>query len=196
MTPLRRLQDLLRDLLQLDLSDLDFGIYRLLRVKRAEINAFPEEQPPAVVSDAFDAAEATQRAAVEEALAREASRAQALQATQGEDHYRLHYLASLPLEASDTMLSVQKLGHPFRYEMEILTDEGPERRTVDLVETFNLVHGMRIRRLERCVNEEDGDGPTYRVVLGEDPEARSTMILWRDMEGLDPAVERTFLETT
>jgi len=44
LTPLHRLQDLRWDLLQLDLSDLDFGIYRLLRVKRAEIERFLEEE--------------------------------------------------------------------------------------------------------------------------------------------------------
>lgn len=68
VTPLQRLQALLRDLLQLDLSDLDFGIYRLLRVKRAEIDRFLEEQLPAAVSEAFGAAESGEREALEDEL--------------------------------------------------------------------------------------------------------------------------------
>ncbi len=48
MTSLNKLQILLRDLFQFDLSDLDFGIYRLLRLKKDEIEAFLTEQLPQV----------------------------------------------------------------------------------------------------------------------------------------------------
>lgn len=133
--------------------------------------------------------------ASEETLRRESPRADAHRAAQGEDRYRLHYLASLPLEASDSMLNVEKLEHPFRYEMEVLTEEGPERRTLDLVETFNLILGLRVRRVERWVDDNDGSGRTYRAVVGEDPEGQRTLILWRDMEALDADLEREFLET-
>lgn len=131
-----------------------------------------------------------------ETLEREDSRQVAFRSAVGDDEYRIRYLAKLPLEASATMLSVDKLAHPFRYELEVLTDDGPETRTVDLVETFNLVYGLRVRRVTRWVNEDDGEeGRTYTVITGEDPESQSTLVLWRDMEDLDPAVERTFLET-
>jgi len=40
----------------------------------------------------------------------------------GEDAYRLQYLVSIPLEASDSMLSLEKLEHPFNYAIEVLTD--------------------------------------------------------------------------
>ena len=36
MSALTQLQQLLRDLFQLDLADLDFGLYRLLHLKRSE----------------------------------------------------------------------------------------------------------------------------------------------------------------
>lgn len=63
--PLRRLQGLLRELLQLDLSDLDFGIYRLLRLKREEVAALLDQQLPAAVDRSFDAASSEERAGVE-----------------------------------------------------------------------------------------------------------------------------------
>jgi adenine-specific DNA-methyltransferase len=46
MDSLARFQELMRELFQHDLSDLDFGIYRLLRLKRDEVEAFINEQLP------------------------------------------------------------------------------------------------------------------------------------------------------
>ena len=53
MDALKRFQDLMRDLFQFDMSDLDFGLYRLLRLKRDEIETFLKEQLPRKVDDAF-----------------------------------------------------------------------------------------------------------------------------------------------
>ena len=40
MEELKKLQRLIRDLLQVEYSDLDFGLYRLLRLKRDEVEGF------------------------------------------------------------------------------------------------------------------------------------------------------------
>jgi hypothetical protein len=50
---LTRLKDLFRELFQLDTADLDFGLYRLFRIKRAEIEAFLDKQLPSEVEKAF-----------------------------------------------------------------------------------------------------------------------------------------------
>lgn len=123
---------------------------------------------------------------------RQGSRATAVRGARGADEYRLRYVAKVPMEASDTLLDVEQLAYPFRYELEVLTDDGPRRQTVDLVETFNLVYGLRVRRMLRWVNGDDGDRP-YRVVTGESHEGRSTLVVWRDMTDLDAAAERDFL---
>ncbi len=52
---LTRLKDLFCELFQLDTADLYFGLYRLFRLKRAEIEAFLEKQLPAEVDRAFEA---------------------------------------------------------------------------------------------------------------------------------------------
>ena len=42
-----RLKSLFRELFQLDVADLDFGLYRLFHLKGAEVEAFLNEQLPA-----------------------------------------------------------------------------------------------------------------------------------------------------
>lgn len=130
--------------------------------------------------------------ATDETLKREAPRARAHKERLGEDAYRLSYLVRLPLEANASMLNLSALEHPFRYTLEVLTEDGPGVETVNLVETFNFLYGLHVERLETWVN--DKDGRTYRVVKGRNRDGQRVLVLWRDIEGLDPVVERHFLE--
>ena len=50
---MKRLKELFRGLFQLDTADLDFGLYRLFRLKRAEIEAFLDKQLTDEVKKAF-----------------------------------------------------------------------------------------------------------------------------------------------
>ncbi len=50
----KKLLSILRDMFQFDLSDLDFGIYRIMHMKRDEINRFIEEELPAQVTAGLD----------------------------------------------------------------------------------------------------------------------------------------------
>ena len=128
----------------------------------------------------------------EETLTQEAPRANAHKEAVGGDTYRLHYLARLPLEESASLLDTEKLEHPFDYTLEILTDDGPKPSRVDLVETFNALCGLHVERVRVWRNE--ADGREYRAIsAGKD--GRRVLVLWRDMQGLDPAVERAFLES-
>lgn len=73
-----RLKSLLRELFQLDVADLDFGLYRLFRLKRDEVEAFLNKQLPAEVDRAFEAAAGAEREALQkrvEELAEEARQA-------------------------------------------------------------------------------------------------------------------------
>jgi len=73
-TPLQRLQELLREIFQFDSADLDFGLYRLLHLKRREIEAFLTDQLPRQVNQAFASAASAERAALEKELAECAER--------------------------------------------------------------------------------------------------------------------------
>jgi adenine-specific DNA-methyltransferase len=66
---LERLQALLRDLFQYDYADLDFGIYRLLRLKRGEVETFLTEQLPRRVDEVFKGAAGEVHAQLERELA-------------------------------------------------------------------------------------------------------------------------------
>ena len=68
MQSLTQLQNLLRDLFQLDLADLDFGLYRLLHLKRDEVEGFLTEQLPRRVRQVFQAAAGEDAAALEQGL--------------------------------------------------------------------------------------------------------------------------------
>jgi adenine-specific DNA-methyltransferase len=130
--------------------------------------------------------------ATEATLDREAPRAKAFNERIGADTYRLRYLARLPLEASASLLDLSAIEHPFNYTIEVLAEDGPKTQTVDLVETFNLVYGLHVERLETWTNP--ADGRRYRAVRARRRDERKVLVLWRDMDGLDPAVERAFLE--
>jgi adenine-specific DNA-methyltransferase len=58
---LNRLTNLFRELFQLDTADLDFGLYRIFRLKRMEIEVFLEKQLPSEVDRAFKAVTGDER---------------------------------------------------------------------------------------------------------------------------------------
>ncbi len=128
----------------------------------------------------------------DETLKREEPRARAHKERLGDNVYRLSYLIRLPLEASASMLNLAALEHPFDYQIEVLTEDGPKVETIDLVETFNFLYGLHVERLEMWVN--DKDKRRYRAVKAKNRDGHSVLVLWRDMKDLDPAAERRFLE--
>lgn len=77
MRPLQQLHELFRELFQLDLADLDFGIYRLLRLKRDEVDAFLTEQLPRRVRETFAGMALEEKAALELSVAERSDRIRA-----------------------------------------------------------------------------------------------------------------------
>src|SRR2546426_3926966 len=72
--PLARLQALLRELFQYDYADLDLGIYRPLRLKRVEVEAFLTEQLPRRVDEVFKGAAGGMRRELERGHAERSGR--------------------------------------------------------------------------------------------------------------------------
>ena len=133
-------------------------------------------------------------------IERLSGREKAYRQVMGDEEYRIRYLVKLPLEASDSMLSLAKLEHPFDYTIETLSDYGPRAQTVDLVETFNWLYGLRVKRVLTWINKADKvgkekEGRLYRAASGTDRESKKrVLVVWRDMTGLDPVKDREFLE--
>lgn len=73
----RWLKAVFRELFQLDIADLDFGLYRLFRLKRAEVEAFLDTQLPAAIDQAFATLTQAQREALQERVDELARQAQA-----------------------------------------------------------------------------------------------------------------------
>lgn len=128
----------------------------------------------------------------DDTVRREEPRANAFRATVGADVYRIRYMAGLSMDASASMLQLEGVDHPFGYTIETLGEDGPRVEPVDLIETFNLVYGLRVERRERWTNP--ADGRLYRTVQGRGHDDRRVLVLWRDVDGLDTATERAWLE--
>lgn len=118
----------------------------------------------------------------------QSARARGLQDIFGQD-YLLKYL--LPTEVEDTsevFLNTERLERPFDYKLRIHTPEGPKDQPVDLIETFNLLMGYHVKRMFQLTADRD-----YMCIEAQSDEG-PVLVIWRDLAGLDPAVERAFLE--
>ena len=92
------------------------------------------------------------------------------------DDYLLKYM--LGEESKSSLLSTDNFRKPFSYQMDIATDSAgaTERKTIDLVETFNYLIGLHVKTIES--NIERG----YVRIEGTLPTGERTLILWRDCD--------------
>jgi adenine-specific DNA-methyltransferase len=77
MTNLEKLKELLAELFMLDQADLDFGIYRVMNAKRAEVTRFLETDLLPQVRQTLAAVDTGDRAQIQEELAQALAAAQA-----------------------------------------------------------------------------------------------------------------------
>lgn len=98
---------------------------------------------------------------------------------QVKDDYLLHYM--LDVESRGSLLSVEDFKKPFDYTLNIAVDSAGafEPRKVDLVETFNYLIGLRVKRMESKIQEG------FVRVEGALPSGESTLVIWRDCEKID-----------
>jgi len=108
------------------------------------------------------------------------------------DGYFLRYMLDFETRESPCRMNMAKLEHPFDYTLRITGDNEMYDETVDLVETFNYLLGLKVKRI-RTFSEH---GTKYRVVHGETLAGHSTTIIWRTTEGLDLAKDKMFIEET
>jgi len=93
-----------------------------------------------------------------------------------QDDYLLRYL--LNIESQGSILSVDSFHKPFNCTLKVAVDSAGacEERTIDLVETFNYLIGLRVKQidahLDRC----------FVAVTGTLPTGEKALVLWRDCE--------------
>ena len=94
-----------------------------------------------------------------------------------QNDYLLHYM--LDVESRDSLLNTQHFTKPFDYKLNIATTSAGayEAKTIDLVETFNYLIGLRVRNID---DQREKRGRV--TVKGELANGDNALIIWRDCE--------------
>lgn len=106
------------------------------------------------------------------------------------DGYMLRYMLDFETRESPCRMNATKLERPFEYTLRITKDSEMHNETVDLVETFNYLLGLKVKRV-RTFTE---NGTSYRVVHGETLAGQATTAIWRTTSGLDLKKDKAFIE--
>lgn len=113
--------------------------------------------------------------------------------------YFLSYMLNMESDGSVSLLNVDKLDRPFSYKMNITRNLESKERTVDLVETFNYLIGLKVER-SYALASFDADfttgeygavtaklksGKAYKIkmVEGTLPSGERALVIWREMTG-------------
>lgn len=96
-----------------------------------------------------------------------------------QNDYLLHYM--LDVESRDSLLNTQHFTKPFDYQLNIATTSAGayEAKTIDLVETFNYLIGLRVSE----INDKRENGLV--TVQGTNTSGEKTLVIWRDCEKYD-----------
>ena len=94
-----------------------------------------------------------------------------------QNDYLLHYM--LDVESRDSLLNTQHFTKPFDYQLNIATTSAGayEAKTIDLVETFNYLIGLRVSDID---DQREKRG--WVTVKGKLANGDNTLIIWRDCE--------------
>ena len=95
------------------------------------------------------------------------------------EDYLLRYL--LDIESRGALLSLEQFNKPFECKLKVAVDSAGayEQRTIDLVETFNYLIGLRVKHID--MQSDKG----FVAVTGWLPTGEKTLVLWRDVEQVD-----------
>ena len=96
-----------------------------------------------------------------------------------QEEYLLRYL--LDIESRGSLLSVEHFNKPFDCKLKVTVDSAGAylERTIDLVETFNYLIGLRVKHID--MQRDKG----FVLVTGLLPTGEKTLVLWRDLELVD-----------
>ncbi|WP_186815729.1 DNA methyltransferase [Deinococcus cellulosilyticus] len=112
------------------------------------------------------------------------AREQKLQQLWG-DRYLLNYMLSDVTAGSSVLVATDRFAHPWSYELRA-------GQKVDLPETFNLLIGLKVAQWRELHHVDR----RYLLVHGvQHGSEQSTLVVWRDIENLDPEAEREWLLT-
>ena len=123
-----KLKTLLKELFQLDQPDLDFGLYRIMHTKSAEVMQFLDKDLLPQVTEAFSLYKTADKAELEKELAKSIEQAQALGADPGWLYFGPRY-SSAPEPVAPRPGADTASGAPSVYGSEAQKDaEGKRQR--------------------------------------------------------------------
>ncbi|NRT15279.1 adenine-specific DNA-methyltransferase [Flavobacterium sp. 28A] len=101
------------------------------------------------------------------------------------EEYLLQYM--LDVESREHLFNLEIFKNPFNYQLNVTENNELIPTTVDLVETFNYLIGLKVKKTER-IRE-------FKIVSGENLKGDKILVLWRNLEkttndDLDKFVEK------
>jgi len=98
--------------------------------------------------------------------------------SEAKEDYLLRYM--LDVESRGSLLSVDQFKKPFDCKLKVSVDSAGayEERTIDLVETFNYLIGLRVKHVDMQIDRG------FVAVTGVLPSGEKALVLWRDVEKL------------
>lgn len=96
--------------------------------------------------------------------------------SEAKEDYLLRYM--LDVESRGSLLSVDQFKKPFDCKLKVSVDSAGayEERTIDLVETFNYLIGLRVKHVDMQIDRG------FVAVTGVLPSGEKALVLWRDVE--------------
>lgn len=92
------------------------------------------------------------------------------------EEYSLRYMLDVESRGSASLLNIESFSDPFSYTLNIASGSAGETRpqTVDLIETFNYLLGVRVQRVESIQG--------FRTVQGHLADGTKVLCIWRNTE--------------
>lgn len=88
------------------------------------------------------------------------------------EEYLLQYM--LDVESQDHLFNLDAFKNPFTYQLNVTENNELVPTTVDLVETFNYLIGLKVKKVERIKE--------FKLVTGENLKGSKILVIWRNLE--------------
>ena len=107
--------------------------------------------------------------------------------TELKEDYMLSYWLDVETKNSSSLLNLNQFEDPFNYKLNIAAGSvGVTKPTnVDLVETFNYLLGLTVKQIDTIRG--------FKVVVGQNPQDESVLVVWRVLADKDNAALEEFM---
>jgi len=103
----------------------------------------------------------------------------------------INYILKKEAQGSPVLLNIDMFKTPFEYKIKTLQYKEEKEENVDLVETFNYLLGIKVKKIRQYNNEDT----QYIIVYGEKEETNENiLIIWRNFDDSKLEAEKHFIE--